>query len=1406
MRHGPVLDVLARLPVAALALCGSMFPHAAPGIELGSARFAHLTVNEGLSQSSVNALLQDRRGFLWVGTQDGLNRYGGYRFEVLRHDPANPRSLASNHVLALFEDRDGVLWIATTGGALHRHRPRTDDFDRFLLRLPATGAGRSESPRPEVRAIRAMQDGRLLLGTSSHGLLLFDPSTNTLARPAALAAYRVHALTEGHDGALWVGTSVGLAMLHRSDVEVGETAAVRPIQWFTDSDTRAIAILRNGDAWVPDGTHRIRRLSPAGETMAVADLPSAPGTSPGEVRALLADSRDRLWVGRIGAGIAVIGPQGQVLGVFSELASDPYSLPTNTVVALLEDRAGVIWAGSLAAGLSRTAPGSGFEHLRHVPEDPASLSHNMVNELVEDATGGLWVGTSGGGVSYLAPGASGFRHFRSETDDPATLSSDRVWGMHLAANGTLWVGTWGGGLNRLDTATGAVHRFPSVREHPGGLPGSIVTAIIDDGEGGILVGMADAGLDRLQAGAEAFESIPLPGEAAEGDRPANITTLRRDSRGRLWVGTWNRGLCRSEPHSISFSCYRHDPLDHRSLNDDNVRMVAEDGRGALWIATGNGIARYDEQNKSFDRHTAADGLVPGVIYAILPEDDGVLWLSSNGGLMRYDTHRRQARRYEYRDGLQANEFNGEAALKTGSGHMLFGGVGGITRFHPDELRDNPVAPQVVITGFSLFNRTVTFQRDDPSPVLTAPISETRELWLRHDQNFIGFEFAGLHFANPAANRYAYRLDGFDDDWTETDASRRFASYSNLDPGHYLFRIRAANGDGVWSTDEAAIAIIIAPPWWLTWWATLVWVVLAMLALSAFVRWRLREPRLRAARLATEVEHRTAEVVAQKETIERQAIRLRDALESKERFFAQLSHEFRTPITLILGPIDETLRAGVPAPVDRALTLARRSGERLLHLVDQLLTLARHGGQAQIERRPVALEPIVRLVAAEFDSAARQRSLELAVEIGEDVIVASNPEALQGILINLVSNAVKYTPPGGRVAIELGREGDEAVLRISDTGIGIAAEDLPGLYELFERATTMAHGTGVGLTVVKELVDAHGGRIAIESAPGVGTAVTVHLPALQGDAGAGTEALAPVGIDPWLDPSPDTGSALPLADAPPPAEASGPEILIVDDNEDMRRFLVGLLSPHYQCLEAEDGAAGLATAIERIPDAIVCDVMMPGVDGFELLRRLRGDERSSHIPVVMLTARGDEASRLEGLRERADDYLAKPFNADELRLRLRNLLELGELRAARARQHLIADTTEPVRQAPPVDLSPREHRFIERLESAMATRFADPAFGAIELAEAVFMSPRQLQRKLKALLGISPAAYIRDFRLTRAREALESGRPVTDVALDCGFSSPSHFSQSFRARFGTRPSEWRQAAPTRPPGSRPHADA
>ena len=1365
--------------VALLITSGGFATAQSESVRFDTIRFEHLTINDGLSQSSVNALIQDTSGFLWVGTQDGLNRFDGYEFVVYRHDGDDDASLASNNVSSLLQDTTGALWVGTSNGYLHRYDRSRDAFERFQL---SPGARHAPSDFfDDIRYLLEASDGRFWVGTRALGLWEFDRATVTFTNISAIGAVRINRMLEGPDGVLWIGTDErGLLWFEPS---TGTVESADP-----GTTDRIYAIGTIGDEiWSAGNDGEISRHRTDRQLLDRFSVRLPGEIQRHQIRAMLNSGDGHMWVGMIGGGMQVYTGNGERVANFRHAPADPYSLRTDTAFTLLLDNAGVLWIGTLASGLSKAnLSGTRFDNYWHQPDTPTSLGHNMVNEFAEAPDGTIWIGTSGGGVNRLDRDTGEFARFIADERDENTLSGNRVWGMHLDDAGYLWVGTWGTGLNRLDTASGDVQRIPIAASDPDALPGAIVTAIVSDGDDGLWIGTADAGLIHTNRSKLRFERRFIFDEEMETDRPVNVSTMFLDSGNRLWVGLWSKGLCVLAPDTDSFRCHAYDPLDDRSINDNNIRDIAEDRNGRIWIATANGVARFEEESERFSRITVSDSLPQGTIYAVVPQGDDVLWLSSNQGLARYDMVDGSVRAYDYKDGLQANEFNGASKLVASDGRFFFGGIGGITSFLPEQLAENTVPPKVVIMGLSLFNEPVPVEPGNPDALLQKSIDQTEQISLRHSQDVISLNYAGLHFVSPALNRYAHKLEGFDRDWVRTDASQRTATYTNLDPGEYQFMVRAANSDGLWSERAASLRITVLPPWWNTLLARTTLTLLAVLTVFLLIRWRLSTLKAQTRVLESEVRERTQQLVEQKETIEDQASHLEELLDAKNRFFARISHEFRTPITLMLGPIEEQLDHVAGDDEKRAMAMARRNGRRLLHLVDQLLGLARYSSEKPAELKPVNLAPIARLVADNFLALLDRKQLSLHRDI-EDAWVNGDAEGLQVIVTNLLSNAVKYTDDSGQIELCVRREESDAVLCVADSGVGIAADRIDDIFTLFERADAQGPGSGIGLALVKEVADAHGGSIDVSSEPGEGSRFLIRIPALTGTTGVGDPAaiLGESSAELFI----DAGGV--VARDPEPIDDSElrPRVLVVEDNVDMRQYIADVLGDDFACLEAANGQEGVQLARTELPDLIVSDVMMPQRDGFELLAELRADDHTNHIPVILLTALDDQESRIRGLSEKADDYLSKPFDRQELLLRARNLLELARIRARRLGQQWYAtDSSQLERASECDDMDSHEQAFLQKLEGVVEANYHDSSFRLDHMAEQLNMSPRQLQRKLRALLDTAPAAFLRDYRLKAAYARLAAGATVTDVAYATGFSSVSYFGKCFRSRFGAPPSD------------------
>ena len=789
--------------------------------------FEHLSLEQGLSQSIIEGIVQDRIGFLWFATEDGLNRFDGYRYRVLRQDPEDANSLSYNDLKCVVEDRDGVLWIGTFGAGVNRYDPRSGIFTRYRNRPSDPDSLALDI----VRVLRADRSGKIWVGTQGGGLDRLDPATGRFEHfradpgdPRALADGDVRALHEDRAGTLWVGTAAG--GLHRFDAATGtfvrypvdaRDPGALPHPWV-----QAILEDRAGVLWVGTLGGGLARLDRArGRFVRVGADPARAGALPGaRVTALVEDHEGHLWVGTDGAGLARFDAGRGTFNSYRHDPANPRTLATDRVFSLFEDRSRVLWVGTYGGGLSRLDLGrKKFRTVRHDPRDPGSLSHDIVWSIAEDRDGALWVGTDSGGLNRIDRATGGIRHYRHDPRDPASLAHDTVRYVYLDRRGELWVATNGGGLDRLDRTSGRFEHHRHDPRDPASLAHDDLRIVFEDRLGNLWVGTYGGGLDRLDRATGRFEHFRT--DAADpGSLPSPfVRWILEDRSGELWVATQGGGLARLDRATGRFSSFRFDPGDPTSIGSDFVFAALEARDGALWVGTyGGGIARLDRATGRFRRYTADDGLASDSVYGLLEDEDGRLWISTNRGLTRFDPARGEFRSFGVRDGLQSDEFNGGSCYESARGEMFFGGIHGFNSFFPAQIVLNDDPPPVAITDLQLFNRSVLPGEEiDGRRILEGPIEFTEAVELAFRQDVVTLEFAALHFPAPERNRYRYRLEGFSGAWIDARADRRSATFTRLSPGDYVFRVQAANPDGAWNESGARLAIRVLPPFWATWW-------------------------------------------------------------------------------------------------------------------------------------------------------------------------------------------------------------------------------------------------------------------------------------------------------------------------------------------------------------------------------------------------------------------------------------------------------------------------------------------------------------------------------------------------------------------------------------------------------------
>jgi signal transduction histidine kinase/CheY-like chemotaxis protein/streptogramin lyase/HPt (histidine-containing phosphotransfer) domain-containing protein len=1135
-----------------------------------------------LSDPYVNALLADADGSLWIGTDSGgLNRLDPLSedFTSWRHRPEKAASLSANRVLSLLRDGSGALWVGTEAG-VDRFDPERSAFVHM-----SGGSG-------AVYALHEDRTGQLWAGTA-RGLFRVEAGGQRLLRAAAMLS-PVRAIAEAPGNRLWLGAGDGLWHFDPADDSLrAEPHALAELPG--GRQLRALLQDRTGGLWLATRAGLAYRAAGGGWAtfrQAANDPWSLPQNI---VLALFEDRRGVIWAGTYGGGLARTVPWKNAFRRYIHDPDTPASLAQDIVFPIHQDRAGMLWVGTYNRGLDRLDPANGRAvHFRHDPGDPGSLSGNEVRAILEDSGGRLWVGTNRNGLNLLereGPDAdsASFKHFRHDPDDAGTLGHDSVVALLEAAHGGLWVGTWGGGLDHLDTATGTVTHY----RHDANDPASLSH-------------------DRVMA-------------------------LHRDRDGTLWIATDGGGLNRFEPRSGRFARYRHRPGDPDSLSHDTVEAIHEDAGGRLWLATRYGLNRFDPETGRFRQYFDRDGLADNLVLGVLGDAEGLLWISTNRGLSRFDPDSATFRNFHADDGPGVEEFNSFAHHAGRDGVLYFGGIHGIVAFRPEAISAPGAPAPVVLTGLRLFNEPVVPRPSTDGALLRQSITRTGTLALTHRQSVITFEFAALDLADPDGVRYAYRLQGLDKDWIETDASRRLATYTYLPPGEFRFRARARDAEGAWGP-EAALTLSVQPPPWRTGWAYALYAAAALLLLAgAFHYYR---QRLLAAYLARE----------------------RDAAEHatrlKSAFLAVMSHEIRTPLNGVLGML-ELLRNTRLADRQRGYVESiHYAGQALLTILNDILDYSRiEADRISFEEADFDVRRLIDSLVMLVSARAAERNLTLEADVGADVpdTLRGDPGRLRQVLLNLLGNAVKFTESGGvtllvrqlaagQLAAEDGRV--QLHFEISDTGPGIEPSLQPQLFQDYAQAdpsiTRRYGGSGLGLAICKRLVEAQGGRIGMRSRPGEGATFWFELgfeTATVDLAGPGEAAVV---------------AAVPL------------HVLLVDDVEMNREMATGLLQlDHHRVEQAENGQRALELVADGHFSVVLMDVRMPGMDGVETTRRIRGlpEPFRSGVPIVGLTASVEPEEIRRCLDAGMNQVLRKPVTRDALQKALAGALTPGDVAGA-----------------------------------------------------------------------------------------------------------------------------------------------
>jgi signal transduction histidine kinase/ligand-binding sensor domain-containing protein/DNA-binding response OmpR family regulator len=1342
------------------------------------------STNDGLSKSTVFAIFKDSRGFMWFGTSVGLNRFDGYKFIHYYFDVNDTNSISNNNIGRIVENEDGDLWISTNYG-LNKFIFDENRFERFYHHEDLNSISSNY-----IHSIYLDRDNFLWI-TTSEGIDKYDESTGKFTHYSytphqsgnkdKVAVYDI--IMDGR-GVLWLCTEMdGLLSFYEDTGQFVSFTDTRNDGSGNGNKIFGRTFLGINDDKIEfesiDGIYEFDLKKKTFSRSENEKLPSElKEFTNSKINSRYTDNTGKLWFGIENIGVVLVDYTRNKFTSYSHSNSNR-GLPGEIVSAIAEDKNGIIWIGTNAGLCSFNPLTREFTNRYNSNKAVYRIAENIIS-LYFERTGALWVGTDSGAFRYDFSSRA-TRSFQHSRQDSSSLLDNRVEFIFEDSMGNIWLGA--GGLNLYQPSTGNFKQF------------------------------------KPEKNSETTVNSEY------------IMSMYEDDEGKLWLGTWAGGINIFDPKEERFTFMLVDVGKNGPLKTNDVGSIYKDSKGFLWF-TSTGVTRYNPRTKEFNWYSTQDGLPNNAISDVLEDNHGMIWISTSNGLSLFNPETGHMRNFDRLDGLQGNEFIYNTALKSSEGKLYFGGTNGFSIIDPDNMMNNEFSPHVVITDFQIFNRSVKIgEKTNGHVLLERNITSTREITLHHFQNVFSFEFAALHYSIPEKNQYAFKLEGLETDWNYAGADRRYATYTSLDPGEYVFRVIAANSDGLWNEEGYSLRIIVLPPWWKTTWFLFLLIFVLFFLIIGFYYIQLHSIKTRNKRLdhlvklkTRDLEHANLilneqknnllvlneslekhqkEIILQKEEISQQntslkaknmeildmSQRIHDQDQMKLRYFTNISHEFRTPLTLILSPLDKLLATEtLSSKHSDQLSLVKSNAQRLLSLVNQLLDIGKiESGRMKVKKTDGDFVCFVQSIFDHFKEQAEQRNISFMFDCKvKELIIRFDYDKMEKILYNLLSNSLKFTPGGGKVTLALYADNNDVIVSVADTGIGISRQDKTKIFEPFyqvDSSSTRYHeGSGIGLYHTRELIELIDGKIDVESEPGSGTTISISFPlepALFAD-------IAPGNHDSNEKEFPSPGdvidSGLVHTDNKLKLQFR-PNLLIVEDNLEMRTYIKSELSSRYNIIEAVNGKEGVALAKKNFPDLIISDVMMPEMNGLDLCRIIKEDELVSHIPVILLTARVEIGYAIEGLETGADDYIPKPFNIDFLEARIEQLLTSRRILKEKFSKEFYSEPSN-------IPFTNADKVFLQKLIKLVEDNLAEEDFLVNDIAQGIGMSKTNLYRKVLALTNQSVADFVRNIRLKKAAHLLLSNEySVSEVASHVGFKDTSHFIKSFTRQYNYTPKKF-----------------
>ena len=1411
--------------------------------------FAKLTSEDGLSSNIVQFIKKDSRGYLWIGCNNALNRYNGSTFTKFVYNPDDSTSITSGATCCIVEDRNNTLWIATKDG-LSIFNYKTEKFKRIF---------NAEDENTFIKNLYITSKDELFIVTTK-GLYKLDKKQNKFEKLfRTLIDQEASVMIEDSSGDFYFGTW-GRGIIYwdsiRNDYFTEEITAKNSLN--DENNIESLAIDRSGKLWI--GTRNgfyVGKIEKVASKIKlnidiVRDKNGNPWLGDTKIHSLVFDDNNKLWVGTEN-GLGILDTNTLSQQMLYAKKSAPEGLNNNLINCLFNDPNNGIWVGTYQGGVNFYSKGNTPFNDR-IPfisqSDDAKIRY--VKSVYQEPDGKLWIGTDYGLLQFS-------KEFQlektySNSSEPGSLSVGGVTAIYSDKENNLWVGTWGGGVNRMDKRSGKFQKYSnevSRNTTDSTLTGdSNIRSFIEDSKGFLWVVCMFGVIDRYNPKTKSFRSIDI---AAEVGRPnMEIKSVDIDKDDNLWIGTTGTGLIKLDTKSFNIELIEL-PCNDEFSNDralgSNIYSVHIDRLERMWLGTDKGVCLFNPITREFTNYSTSKGLNSEMVLGVVSDNNGNIWISTLKGISKLDTHSGYFSNFDIADGVISNA---EVASKNKEGTLFFAGVNGITCFNPDSIWTNQQVPPVVLSDFRLFDKSIVFDKK----LMPEHIDEIKEIELKYYQNSFTIVFAALNFIHPAKNVYSCILSGFNTEWNYLGAQNEM-KYTNLNPGTYFFKVKAANNSGVWNNNEKILKIIIKPPWWKTLVFRILIVVLIVTLTGVVIKIRTLQLEHQKAELLAKVNERTLEIEKQKTELKKQAEALlktnsilvmnqkeieqqkeailnqKNKLEEKNlileeqkekilqqqklaeamskqlheadirkiKFLTNISHEFRTPLSLIFSPLEKSLREFKHIDKNKLyerLKLMFRNTVRLLRLINEFLDISKiEEGLLKMNLGKGSIHDFTLGIIEAYSYLSEQKNIRFRfVSELEHVSCFFDAEKVDKIINNLLSNAFKYTQSEGEITVRLiaiskdeNNEIDYFQISVEDTGIGIEEEFKSKIYERFYQIDTnkeQASGTGIGLALTRELIFIYGGKVNLESEPGKGSKFAVTLPCSPKYFKADEIKKDLISNDHKTSENYYSSEFTSLlSDSTENTDFSNKKatVLLVEDNKDIVQFIQDQFSEEFNFVFSFDGLSGFQKAVAVLPQAILLDVMMPKMNGFELCEKLKKDERTCHIPIIFLTALADKSEQIEGLEYGADDYITKPFDVDLLKAKVLNLIETRKKLKLLYQKKLSFESFETTPES-------SDEKLLKRIMKVVNKELVNSAFGVEELSKEVGLSRTHLYRKLLEITQQTPVEFIRNIRLAKAANLLEQNKfYVSEVAFMTGFSEISYFRKIFKDFYGVTPSDY-----------------